>query len=271
MHVLPKYQQRTADVVSRRRGKATRATTLAVAAAAGITVLSGCAGAAQAPADSRGSATYGVADSWPENLFPYIAAGSTTTVQDLLGRVLPSVYIVQPDYTVAYDRELLADEPQNTLVNGVQTTVYHLNPAAVWSDDTPIDAADFAYTWHVSTSTDQGGCDGNVSTAGVENISAVTGSDDDRTVTVTYATPFSDWQSLFSGAQPLLPAHLMADPDPAKQCATFDAGWATADGLPEDISGGPWQLQSSDIDVAGQTAVLTPNPEYWGAAPGLSR
>ena len=248
-----------------------RALTLVAAAAAGVTVLSGCAGTTQAPAASHGSATYGVADSWPENLFPYIAAGNTTTVQDLLGRVLPSAFIVQPDYTVEYDHELLADEPQNSLVNGQQTTVYHLNPAAVWSDGTPISADDFAYTWHVSTTTDQGGCDGNMSTAGLEDISAVTGSDDGRTVTVTYATPFADWQSLFSGSQPLLPAHLLASTDAAKQCATFDAGWAVADGLPQDISGGPWQLKKSDIDVSSQTAVLTPNPKYWGAAPKLSR
>src|SRR3954447_14624283 len=104
MHVLPKYS---------------RATMLAAAAAAGLTVLSGCAGAAQSPADGGGSATYGVADSWPENLFPYIAAGNTTTVQNLLGRVLPSAFIVQSDFTVQYDHELLADEPQNSLVNGV--------------------------------------------------------------------------------------------------------------------------------------------------------
>src|SRR3954471_7891764 len=271
MHVPPKDQHRTADLVSRRRPKATRATALAVAAAAGITVLSGCAGAAQTPADSRGSATYGVADSWPENLFPYIGAGNTTTVQDLLGRVLPSAFIVQPDFTVQHDRELLADEPQNSVVGGHQTTVYHLNPAAAWSDGTAISADDFAYTWHVSTTPDQGGCDGTMSTAGLENISAVTGSDDGRTVTVTYAAPFADRQALFSPSPPLLPAHLMADSDAAAQCATFDAGWAIADGLPEDISGGPWQLKKSNIDVADHTAVLTPNPEYWGAAPKLSR
>src|SRR3954463_4684227 len=141
MHVPPKYPHRTGDLVSRRRRRATRAAALAVATAAGITVLSGCAGAAQTPADSRGAATYGVADAWPENLFPYIAAGNTTTVQDLLGRVLPSVYTVQPDLTVKYDSELLAAEPQNRLVDGVQTTTYRLSKAAVWSDGTPITAA----------------------------------------------------------------------------------------------------------------------------------
>src|SRR3954451_15199494 len=227
MHTLPKDPHRTA---TRPRGQATRVATLAVAAAAGITVLSGCAGAAQTPADGGGSLTYGIADSWPENLFPYIAARNTTTVQDLLGRVLPSTFIVRPDFTVDYDHELLADAPQSTLVNGQQTTVYHLNADAVWSDGTPISATDFAYTWHVSTTPDRGGCDGNMSTTGLENISAVTGSDDGRTVTVTYDAPFADWQALFSGSQPLLPAHLMADSDAVAQCAPFAAGWGTADG-----------------------------------------
>jgi peptide/nickel transport system substrate-binding protein len=250
-----------------------RGAALAVTAAAGLLVLTGCGGAAGTAAggSTGGSATYGEADDWPENLLPYIAAGSGTTEQDLLGRVLPSTFIVQPDLTVKYDSELLTGEPENGLVNGAQTTVYHLNPKAVWSDGTPIDAADFAYTWHVSTTTDQGGCDGAISTTGYEDISAVTGSDDGRTVTVTYAKPFSDWQSLFSGVQPLLPAHLMADKDAAKQCATFDAGWKTAGGLPRDISGGPWQLKKANIDDGKQVAVLTPNPKYWGAKPKLSR
>jgi peptide/nickel transport system substrate-binding protein len=251
-----------------------RTVAVAVMGAAGLVLLTGCGGAATgatAGSPGGGSATYGEADDWPENLLPYIAAGSSTTVQDLIGRVLPSTFDVQPDLTVRYDSELLAGEPTNTLVNGAQTTVYRLNPAAVWSDGTPIGAADFAYTWHVSTTADQGGCDGTTSTTGYEDIRAVTGSNDGRTVTVTYAKPFSDWRSLFAGSQPLLPAHLMADKDAAKQCRTFDAGWATADGLPHDVSGGPWQLKKGNIDVGKQVAVLTPNPTYWGPKPKLAR
>src|SRR3954452_9760660 len=254
MHVLPKYP---------------RATMLVAAAAAGITVLSGCAGTAQTPAAGGGSVTYGVADSWPENLFPYIAAGNTTTVQDLLGRVLPSAFIVQPDFTVQYDRELLADEPQNSVVGGHQTTVYHLNPAAAWSDGTAISADDFAYTWHVSTTPDQGGCDGTMSTAGLEDISSVTGSDDGRTVTVTYAAPFADWQSLFSGSQPLLPAHLMAVEDAAQRCATFDAGWEIADGKQEDDSDEECQLKKITVDVASKRNHLAPSPMYRSDVPTL--
>jgi peptide/nickel transport system substrate-binding protein len=252
----------------------------AVLIATGITgamVLSACGGSDSNSSSSgsggsgSGSVTFGAPDDWPQNLLPYISAGNVTTVQDMLGRVLPSVYIIQPDLTVKYDDELLASEPQNGVVNGVQTTTYTLNPDAVWSDGTPINADDFIYTWHVSTSPDKGGCPENLSTAGLTNIQGIAGSDGGKTVTVTYASPFADWQSLFSGSQPLLPAHLMAANDAAAQCATFAAGWNTADGLPQDVSGGPWQLKKENIDNGAQTAVLTPNPTYWGEKPKLER
>ena len=55
MHVLPKYP---------------RATMLVAAAAAGITVLYGCAGTAQTPAAGGGTPTNRVADSRPENQIP---------------------------------------------------------------------------------------------------------------------------------------------------------------------------------------------------------
>jgi peptide/nickel transport system substrate-binding protein len=252
----------------------------AVLIAIGITgtmVLSACGGSnsnsnsSGSGGSGSGSVTFGAPDDWPQNLLPYISAGNVTTVQDMLGRVLPSVYIIQPDLTVKYDNELLASEPQNGVVNGVQTTTYTLNPNAVWSDGTPINADDFIYTWHVSTSPDKGGCPENLSTAGLTNIKDIAGSDGGKTVTVTYASPFADWQSLFSGSQPLLPAHLMAANDAAAQCATFAAGWNTADGLPQDVSGGPWQLKKENIDNGAQTVVLTPNPTYWGEKPKLQR
>src|SRR3954453_7657403 len=236
-------------------------------------VLSACGGSDNGggSGSGAGSVTYGAADDWPENLFPYISPGNVTTVQDIIGRVLPSTYIIQPDFTVKYDDELLAAEPTTAVQNGVQTTTYKLNPKAVWSDGTPITADDFAYTWHVSTSPDQGGCPDNLSFVGLTNIKDITGSDNGKTVTVTFATPYADWKGLFAGSQPLLPAHLMADPDPAAQCAKFAAGWATADGLPSDVSGGPWQLTKANIDNGDQIAVLTPNPQYWGKKPALDR
>ena len=253
-----------------------RSAVLVATGVAGAMVLSACGGGSSdsgggSSSSGSGSVTFGAPDDWPQNFLPYLSAGNVTTVQDILGRVLPSTYIIQPDLTVKYDDELLASEPQNTVTNGVQTTTYQINPDAVWSDGEPISADDYIYTWHVSTTTDKGGCPDNLSTAGLANIGDITGSADGKTVTVTYSSPFADWQSLFSGSQPLLPSHLMANDDPAAQCDTFAAGWATADGLPDDISGGPWQLKKENIDNGAQTVVLTPNEKYWGDKPKLER
>jgi peptide/nickel transport system substrate-binding protein len=243
---------------------------------AGAMALTACGGGSSdnsgsGDSGSGGSATYGAADDWPQNLFPYISAGNVTTVQDITGRILPETFIIQPDFTVKYDSELLSEEPTTSTDGGVQTVTYKINPDANWSDGTPINADDFIYTWHVSTSPDQGGCPDNLSFTGLSNIKDISGDDDGKTVTVTFATPYADWQGLFAGSQPLLPAHLMSDPDPAKQCEKFAAGWKTADGLPSDVSGGPWQLKKSNIDDAKQTAVLTPNPKYWGKKPTLGQ
>jgi hypothetical protein len=58
----------------------------------------------------------------------------------------------------------------------------------------PFNADDFTYTWHVSTSTAQGGCPENLNPIGLQNIQDITGAEGGRTVTVTFATPFADWR-----------------------------------------------------------------------------
>ena len=222
-----------------------------------------------------GRVVFGESTDFPENLFPNIAAGNATSAHNIIDGILPGVYEAQPDFSVQYNDDLLTEEPTLDTSGGTQVNVYKINPDAVWSDGTPISAADFEFTWRSSRSGDpaDGGCAANLSTTGYEQIASVEGSDDDKTVTVTYETPFSDWQSLFSGdfGGGLLPAHLMDNDDPVALCETLTAGWPIAEGLPSDISGGPWQLKKSGIDVGQQTVVLTPNPEYYGDAPGLEQ
>ena len=50
---------------------------------------------------------------------------------------------------------------------------------------------------------------------------------------------FADWQGLFTGTTPLLPAHLLDNDDPVALCEMITTGWPTDQGIPEDISGGP--------------------------------
>ncbi len=215
----------------------------------------------------EGRLIYGEGTAFPENLMPLIAAGNSVATGNIIGRILPAPFIIQPDFTVAYDEALLTSEPTSEREGDGQTVVYELNPDAVWSDGTDITADDFEFTWQLQRSSDpaDGGCPALLSTTGFDQIGSVEGSEDGKTVTVTYDTPYPDWKSIFT----LFPAHLLDTGDPAENCAMVTEGWPTANGIPEDISGGPWQLQGDRVDAGSQVLSLVPNPEWYGEGPFL--
>ena len=256
-----------------------RSSVLIATGVAGAMVLSACGGGGDDGGGEGGSASgasgrvvFGESTDFPENLYPYIAAGNAVSTENIRIRILPRPFNAQPDFSVAYDENLLAEEPTLDQSSGQQVNVYQLSPDAVWSDGTPITADDFEFTWRANRSGDpaDGGCAANLSTTGFQDIASVDGSgDDNKTVTVTYETPFADWQSVWGDG--LLPAHLMDNADPVALCETITQGWPAAEGFPSEISGGPWQLKADGIDVGGQILVLTPNPEWWGEGPQLEQ
>jgi peptide/nickel transport system substrate-binding protein len=257
----------------------------AVLIATGVTgamALSACGGGSDDgggddnASGGSGQVVFGESTDFPENLFPLISAGNATSVANINAELFPSAFDVQPDFSVTYDEDLLASEPTLSTEGGTQVNTYEINPDAVWSDGTPITADDFIFSYNMQKNADPatGGCPELLSTTGYEQIASVEGSgDDNKTVTVTYTTPYSDWQSLWSGSSnPVFPAHIMdTGGDQAALCATVAEGWPIAEGPPEGISGGPWQLLAENIDVGAQTVVLTPNPEWWGEPTGLER
>ena len=240
-------------------------------------VLSGCGGGdvgggGDEQPSGQGQVVFGESTDFPDNLFQLIAAGNATSVANISIRIFPSVFELLPDFSVAYDDELLTEEPTLEEVDGKQVNVYSINPDAVWSDGTPITADDFDLTWRLQRSADpaDGGCASLLGTTGYEQVESVEGSDDGKTVTVTYETPFGDWQSMFMGSTPLLPAHLLDNDDPVAMCEMITTGWPIDQGIPDDISGGPWQLTAENIDVSSQVITLTPNENYWGEQPNLA-
>ncbi len=240
----------------------------------GAMVLSGCGGgddgddAGGGGSEPTGQVVYGESTDFPDNLFPIISSGNATSVANILIRILPGPFQLLPDFSVAHDPEFMTEEPTLEEVDGKQVNVYSINPDAVWSDGTPITADDFAFTAKVQDTEFTEVCpDGGIlGTTGYDQIESIEGSDDGKTVTVTYETPFADWQSLFT----LLPAHVMDSEDDATLCANVTAGWAIDQGIPDEISGGPWQLKTDGIDVASQVVTLTPNEAYWGEKPKLA-
>jgi peptide/nickel transport system substrate-binding protein len=252
-----------------------RSAVLVAAGIAGAMALTACGGSdsgggGNSADGGSGRVVFGEPTGFPENIYPFIASGNSTATQTIIGRVLPSAFNVEPDFSVKYDPNVLTQEPTLDSSSGKQVNTYSISPDAVWSDGTPITADDFAFTWKANHSSDpaNGGCASVLSTNGYANIESVTGSDNGKTVTVTYKAPYADWQSLFST---FLPAHLMDNADPTALCDTITKGWGIGDGIVDDISAGPFQVKKANIDVGSQIVVLTPNPKWWGDKPKLSQ
>jgi peptide/nickel transport system substrate-binding protein len=215
-----------------------------------------------------GQMVYGMDTPYPENLYPYIAAGNSVATAYVETRAMLSPFRYYPDFTVKPDNDLVIGEPTSQTTNGKQVTTYKINPKAVWSDGQQISAKDFEYTWRSLRSGDpaKGGCASVISTAGYDQMASVEGSDNDKTVTVTYAKPFSDWKSMFN---PLMPQHVLDKGSPKANCDAITKGWPTAGGLP--VTSGPYVMDKTGVDVNKKIVTLTKNPKWWGEQSKLDR
>ena len=135
-------------------------------------------------------------------------------LQEILDQVWPSVYIIQPNLSLALDTNVVTSA--TVTKTNPQTVVYQINPKATWSDGTPISAQDFIYNWQAQSGNpkykDVGGkAFLPASTAGYSSIKSVTGSNNGKTVTVVFSTPFGDWKALFGAGTPMIPAHIASE------------------------------------------------------------
>lgn len=176
----------------------------------------------------------------------------------------PAPFVTSPDLkTIEMNKDLLVSAEQ--VSTSPQVLVYKISPKAVWSDGTPISAADFDYVWKTSDPRTCPKCE-VASTMGYDHISSLVASDGGKTVTVTLSQPFGDWKSLFA---PLLPAQVAKklgdDGTPAGLATSFNDGFRYKDSFP-DWSGGPYMFKSWQTN---QAATLVPNPKWYGKPPTL--
>jgi len=152
-----------------------------------------------------------------------------------------------------------------------QTLQIDINPKAVWSDGTAVSADDFRYTAAIQTPKQCGKCT-PASTAGFDQVKSVTASNNNKTVTVEFATVYPDWQGLY---QNVLPAHLAAKHEavaidallanPAKLADSFNNYFVKT--VPT-WSNGPYKIQSW---TNNGSLILVPNTSWWGTAPNLDK
>lgn len=259
-----------------RRPRGRRRLVVALAGATGLALLAACSGSSggssgssstsisgTSAADTYNSGTpkQGGSVTWTiektmQNWNLLSANGNTFDYGQIINGLTPSTYLFNPSYAVTMNSDLLVSATETS--TSPQTVVYKIQPNAAWSDGTPINADDFVYNWEV-----QNGSNANIaaaSTTGYMNIESVTGSNNGKTVTTVYKTPFSDWKSLFST---MYPAHI------AKQhgdnLASFN--WFQTNVLP--VSGGPFVVSSVSSDKT--SVILKANPTFYGKKPYLDQ
>jgi peptide/nickel transport system substrate-binding protein len=230
--------------------------------AAGCSSTPGSSSAGAGPVKSGGTLTFALDEDVPG--FNALLAGDNEFVlTEILDQTLPRVFVVQPNLQPVLNTEVVTSA--SVVKTSPQTVVYQINPKAVWSDGVPISASDFIYNWQAQSGNpkfkDVGGKPFlPAATDGYSQIASVTGSNGGKTVTVVFSKPYGDWRSLFSQANPLLPAHIA-------QKAGFDSGFQNF-GPAVQVSGGPYEIQSY---TKGEDLVEARNPHYWGPPGTLSQ
>jgi peptide/nickel transport system substrate-binding protein len=197
-------------------------------------------------------------DQVPTTLNDHTVAGDTPAGRMLASAVFAQVFRVGPGLTPQLDTNVV--DSAEVISLQPQTVVYQIDPRAMWSDSVPINAADFAYAWQSQKggATDiDGSPDSVASTLGYRDIASLLGSNNGRTVTVVFRTPFADWTSLFDD---LLPSHIAERVGWNHGFDHFDPGVL--------VSGGPWEVRSWR---PGSDIVLGRNPRWWASPPHLDR
>jgi peptide/nickel transport system substrate-binding protein len=229
-------------------------------AADSSTTSPGTAGAKTAPllvAGRGGTATVALG-AIPTTLNDHTVAGDTSATRLVASTVWAQVFQVgnhltpQLDTNVVQSAEVVSVNPQ--------TVVYQIAARATWSDGVPVTAADFQYAWQ----SQRGGAvdvdgtpDSVASTLGYRDIVSVDSSNKGRTVTVTFRTPYADWESLFDD---LLPAHIAEQVGWNNGFDTFDPRVL--------VSAGPWLIKKW---TPGKEVVLGRNPRWWGTPSRFTR
>jgi peptide/nickel transport system substrate-binding protein len=216
----------------------------------------------------------------------------------VLNLVQPGPFISEPDLTFKlWDEMMVSAEVTST---DPQVVEYVVKPEAVWSDGEAIDCDDFYLAWIANngklshpnpdyTGPGQLDADGNeipetlpdfntAGTTGYENISKLECSDDGKTITTTYDTPYADWQGLFGG---LIPAHVVEKDSGVADITTIDPTTSSADSV---AAGADWSTGFSGFDPAkdlsgawftidsftqGSNLILKRNDKFWGKPANL--
>ncbi|WP_158713970.1 ABC transporter family substrate-binding protein [Kitasatospora aureofaciens] len=160
---------------------------------------------------------------------------------DERGRLVPD-----PDYLAGAESTPPGQQPQ--------VVTYRLNPRAVWSDGTPLSAADLTAQQAALSGRDPAYQSSRA--AGYDAIDTIAQGADPHEIKVTFRRPYGEWRALFG---PLYPAAETAGPTAFNRMLTGTGH----------LSAGPYTL--TRYDAAGGRITLEANPLWWGDLPKTDR
>jgi peptide/nickel transport system substrate-binding protein len=217
------------------------------------------------PTASGGTLTEALEKTIP-NFNVWDSSGNTYETGQAMSGLLPSVFIINPDGTLTLNNNLMASADVTS--QSPFTVVYKIQPNAVWSDGTAINADDFVYEYKIRNGTDCKDCP-VAGTTGWAQIASVTGSDGGKTVTVVYKTPYADWKGLYTANAALYPAHVASKAGDLTTAAGLKASYDAFVKTTPTWSGGPYVITNYDKDVA---VTESPNPKWYGSTkPSLDK
>jgi peptide/nickel transport system substrate-binding protein len=245
----------------------------AAALAVALLVLAGCTGGSGSGDGGGGSATSATGNDvnpmdradlaeggdlrWPLDQMPpnynyNQLDGALLGTAQVMFALMPRPFTFAADGTPSVNKDYF--ESIELTSENPQVVTYDIQPDAVWSDGTPITAADLVAQWRALNGSNPAY---RISvTTGYKDIASIEQGDSDKQAVVTFAHPYTDWQGLFD---PLYPASTNSRPD------VFNTGW-----IPQpQVTAGPFRLRG--IDTTAQTITLERNPQWWGDPPVLDR
>ncbi|MBV9163182.1 MAG: ABC transporter family substrate-binding protein [Pseudonocardiales bacterium] len=170
----------------------------------------------------------------------------------VISSVVPRLWLAQPDGTVKMNEDYLTSATLTS--TNPEVVTYTLREQATWSDGTPITWQDFRAQWQALNGRNK--AFQIASSTGYKDIASVERGTSDKQIVVTFATPFSDWQTIFD---PLYPATTNTNPQ------VFNTGWTQ--GFP--VTAGPFRV--AQIDRTAKTITMVRNEKWWGRKPRLDR
>ncbi|MFJ6651483.1 ABC transporter substrate-binding protein [Microbacterium sp. NPDC091313] len=242
-------------MITTRRGRRLRPLSLLAAASAAL-LLAACAGPATtaAPDGERQLVIARAMDL--TTLDPHV--GYCDTCQIIFDAMYQTLVVADPDNP----GEVLPQLAESWEVNDDATQfTFHLDPDAVFSDGSPVEASDVKFSWDRFINL-QG--NGSFLGAGITAIDTP----DSATVVFSFAEPNSVFLSIAAARFPGI-----VNADVVREAGGTDAAdAATTDSAEEwflknSAGSGPYQLASY---TEGSSIELTANPDYWGDAVGFS-